>query len=175
MKNIILFGPMGAGKGTVADILIQEYGYVKGSLGAKIHAETALHGTESREEMQEYGQAMRRIFGENVWNDYLFNQLHNTVGQYLKAGRVVIDDGRQLNEFDYWKAKGFLTVGITAEQHLRAARLEKRNGKPTPLERFHHDTEVQALKCFDKCDYLIFNNFDLATLRKAVEGVFQCD
>lgn len=172
-SNIIIFGPMGAGKGTVADILIHDYGYVKGSLGKKIHDEAALHGNESREEMQEYGQAMRKIFGENVWNDYLFNQMHNAPGQYMAAGRIVIDDGRQLNEYAYWKARGFLTVGVTAEEHLRAERLEKRNRKPTPPERFYHETEIQALKCFDKCDYKFYNNGYRAYLYAAIGGIFK--
>lgn len=165
--NIIIFGQAGAGKTTTAEILRDIYNYAIFSLGRKIHAECSLHGQHKREEMQEYGQAMRRIFGNDVWNDWMYKSLQ-TYGKsdVLAEGKVVIDDGRQLNEFDYWNSKGFVTVGITAPYELRKERILQRSGYVFTESQANHDTEIQALECAGKCDIQICNDKDLGYLKR---------
>lgn len=169
--NIILFGQAGAGKTTIANILLDSgKGYVKGSLGKKIHDECAFHGKESREEMQKYGQAMREIFGIDVWNQYLYNILNNHVYRSLDNERVVIDDGRQLNEFDFWTEKRFLTVGVKADFEIRKLRIWEREGKILTEEQAQHETELQAAKCIEKCKIIIENNGTWEELRSRIEN-----
>lgn len=165
--NIIIFGQAGAGKTTTAEILRDIYNYAIFSLGRKIHAECKLHGQHKREEMQEYGQMMRKIFGKDVWNDWLYKTLQtHGKSDVLADGKVVIDDGRQLNEFDYWKEKGFITIGITAPYELRKERILQRSGYVLTESQANHDTEIQALECANKCDIQICNDKDVGYLKR---------
>lgn len=150
-KNIIIFGEMGAGKSTVANYLAQNFGYTKCSLGVKIHSECRLHGEETRQEMQNYGQMMRKIFGENIWCDYLIKQNSD-------VNKIVIDDARQLNEFDYFTNKDFLPIAVITNNDIRLERLQKRVNYKINPETFQHETEVQARQCVEKCDIKIYNN-----------------
>lgn len=152
MNNIVIFGQMGSGKTTVANYLCNTYGYSKFSFGSKIHAECRLHGSETRTEMQQYGQEMRRIFGIDIWCDYVYKQ---SIGY-----QVCIDDGRQLNEFDYYTDLGFLTVGVIADEDKRIERLKKRVDYVIDPDTFNHETEIQARICANKCKIKIYNNTD---------------
>lgn len=151
--NIVIFGEMGAGKSTVANYLRDTYGYTKLSFGSKIHSETRLHGSETRTEMQQYGQMMRKIFGINIWCDYVKDQS-------IESQKTVIEDGRQLNEYYYYEKIGYLPVGIIADRAKRIERLEKRVGYVIDPVTFDHETEIQALACVNKCKIKIYNNSD---------------
>ena len=152
MQNIILFGEMGSGKSTVAKYLCEQYGYTKLSLGEKIHSECRLHGNETREEMQKYGQMMRKIFGENIWCDYLYLRSKN----YKK---IVIDDARQTNEFDYFTNNFFMPIAVIADEQIRLDRLQKRVNYVVNPDTSKHKTEVQARICIEKCEIKIYNNY----------------
>ena len=156
MQNIILFGEMGSGKSTVAKYLCEQYGYTKLSLGEKIHSECRLHGNETREEMQNYGQMMRKIFGENVWCDYLISRSNG-------INRIVIDDARQINEYDYFTEKGYLPIAVIADEKLRLERLQKRVDYKINPDNCKHETEVQAMQCANKCKIKLFNSYPLFT------------
>lgn len=164
--NIIIFGEMGSGKSTVANYLVKNYEYTKGSLGAKIHSECNLHGKETREEMQRYGQMMRKIFGENTWCDYLYKKFKYK-GIFDK---IVIDDARQLNEYDYFMKKGFLPIAIITEDSIRLDRLQKRVNYKINPETFEHETEKQARECIKKCDIKIYNNSTEKDLYREIES-----
>ena len=163
--NIVIFGEMGAGKSTVANYLRDTYGYSKLSFGSKIHSESKLHGSESRTEMQQYGQSMRKIFGINIWCDYVYKQ-----SQSIKNGNVIIDDGRQLNEFQYYSDLGYLTVAVIADENKRIERLEKRVNYVIDPKTFNHETEIQAQQCVNKCKIRLYNNDDsMNNLISAIE------
>jgi len=154
---------MGSGKSTIANYLRDTYGYSKFSFGSKIHSEAKLHGEETRAEMQQYGQAMRKIFGINVWTDYVYKQS-------LGLSKIIIDDGRQLNEFDYYTDLGYLTVGVIADDDKRIERLKKRVGYIIDPETFNHETEKQARTCAFKSKIQIYNNDDnMNNLISAIE------
>lgn len=161
--NIIVFGEMGAGKSTVANYLVNKYDYFKCALGEKIHNECRLHGGETRQEMQDYGQAMRKIFGENIWCDYLYNR-------YGNKEKIAIEDARQINEFYYFLNKGYLPIGVITETNLRLERLQKRVSYVIDPETFNHETEIQARKCVDMCDIKIYNNSTSDDLYKEIEN-----
>jgi len=154
MKNIILFGQMGSGKSTVAKYLCDNYGYTKFSLGEKIHSECELYGMHDREHLQAYGQMMRKIFNENIWCDYLINRSRG-------INRIVIDDARQLNEFDYFTEKRYLSIGIITDEELRLERLQKRVDYKINPKTLKHETELQAMQCVNKCKIKLFNSYPL--------------
>ena len=154
---------MGSGKTTVANYLCDNYGYTKFSLGSKIHSESKLHGNETRQEMQNYGQAMREIFGINVWCDYVYKQSQG-------INKIILDDGRQENEFFYFLEKGYLPVGIVADENIRLERLKKRVNYEIDPKTFQHDTEIQVLKCINRCDIKIYNNGSYEELVQEIEN-----
>jgi len=156
MQNIILFGQMGSGKSTVAKYLCDNYGYTKFSLGEKIHSECELYGMHDREHLQTYGQIMRQIFHENIWCDYLINRSKG-------IDRIVIDDARQLNEFDYFIKKGYLPIAVIADEELRLERLQKRVDYVINSNSCKHETELQAMQCVNKCNIKLFNSYPLFT------------
>lgn len=160
--NIIIFGQMGAGKSTLAKLLQSNYGYEVLHLGEKIHSECRLHGSETREEMQQYGQAMRNIFGQDVWCNYLMQKIET---EYAGVP-VVIDDGRQINELVYFKSMGFITLGIKTNFNIRYDRLSKRVSYKINEDSFYHETEVQAGLSYEVCKYQINNNGSLDDLIK---------
>ena len=144
---------MGSGKSTIANYLCDTYGYSKFALGEKIHRECRIHGSETRNEMQHYGQMMRKIFGINVWCDYIYEQ---TIG----VNKSVIEDGRQLNEYDYYVKLGYLPVGVITDKNKRIKRLKKRVDYVINPNTFNHETETQAICCVNKCKIKIYNNSD---------------
>jgi dephospho-CoA kinase len=154
---------MGSGKSEIAKYLRDNYNYTIKSLGEKIHNECRLHGNETREEMQQYGQMMRKVFGENVWCDYLYNKTIPTTD-------IVIDDARQINEFDYFTKRNFIPIGIITDKEIRLERLKKRVNYEVNPNTFEHETEIQAQECIDKCNILISNNGDLKSLYKQIEN-----
>lgn len=162
--NIILFGTMGVGKTTVAKILEKQFEYFRLSLGKKIHQECKMHGSETREEMQKYARYMREVFGQDVWNDYLYN--HYIEG--LKNTKIVIDDGRQPDEMLYWRQKGFICIGVTAKEKLRIERIEKRSGYIPTRKQLNHTTEIMTKNCVSQCKYIIHNDDTLDELDKQV-------
>jgi dephospho-CoA kinase len=154
---------MGAGKSTVAKYLTNNFNYFSCALGEKIHSECRLHGNETREEMQQYGQAMRKIFGENIWCDYLYTR-------YGNKEKIVIDDARQINEFYYFLAKNYLPIAVITQDDIRLQRLQKRVDYVIDVNTFNHETEVQARKCVSMCDIKIYNDSTNEDLYKEIEN-----
>jgi len=152
MQNIILFGQMGSGKSTVAKYLCDNYGYTKFSLGEKIHSECELYGIHDREHLQAYGQMMRKVFHENIWCNYLIDRSRG-------IDRIVIDDARQLNEYDYFTEKGYLPIAVIADEELRLERLQKRVDYVINPDSCKHETEKQARICIEKCEIKLFNSY----------------
>jgi len=113
--------------------------------------------------MQQYGQMMRKIFGENIWCDYLFNR-------YGSKERIVIDDARQVNEFNYYLLKGYLPIGVITQDNIRLERLQKRVNYIVNPQSFNHETEIQARECVGKCDIKLYNNSSNEDLYNEIEN-----
>ena len=154
MQNIILFGQMGSGKSTIAKYLCDNYGYTKFSLGEKIHSECELYGMHDREHLQNYGQMMRQVFNESIWCDYLISRSKG-------IDKIVIDDARQLNEYNYFTEKGYLPIAVIADEELRLERLQKRVDYVIDPKTFNHETEINARKIVNKCKIKLFNSYPL--------------
>ena len=155
---------MGSGKSTIAKIFNQLYGHEIKSLGSKIHSECKLYRQENRETMQAYGQIMRKIFGENIWCNYLYNNLE-------KNKPIIIDDARQLNEYNFFNSIGFIPIGIKASEELRLSRLQNRVNYTINKATEQHETEIQARECVEKCFYTIENNGDLDDLMIKIKNM----
>ena len=159
---------MGSGKSTIARIIHDLYGNEIYSLGFKIHKECELHGTGRREELQQYGQMMRHIFGDNVWCNYLLDRAKNAFE--MQRG-IVIDDARQLNEYDYFIKLGFLPVAVIADEDIRLNRLKNRVNYEVKKQSEQHETEVQARQNIKRCNIQIVNNINnIDRLTKQVKG-----
>lgn len=166
MQNIIIFGEMGSGKSTAAKYLCDNYRYTKLSLGEKIHSECELYGKHDREHLQKYGQMMRQVFGESIWCDYL-------IKRSLGIDKIVIDDARQINEYNYFTNLGYLPIAVITNRELRINRLSKRVNYEINPETFNHETEIQVRKCIEKCKIKLFNNDDLDELYEQIDIIMK--
>lgn len=85
MKNIILFGPPGSGKGTQAERLVEKYGLLHISTGdllrSEIQAETAL-GIEAKKFMDQ---------GELVPDEVVIGMIREKLNQNSDAAGVIFD------------------------------------------------------------------------------------
>lgn len=181
MKNIILFGPAGAGK-TTAAMMIIDFASKKGihavrlSQGDKIKKICAelKYSTdkEDRELQQIIGQEMRRIFGIDVWCNYLKNKINSFYTTYfLKPDAIIIDDGRQVNEFNFWGEQEFIQVGIIADLETRIRRLLDRDGYDQ-RDRLQFENEITAdYIAREKCWDIIRNEGTMDELRVNVRAL----
>ena len=112
--RIAFTGRAGSGKTTLADYLVENYGFVKYSFAAAVK-ETAreLFGMTEKDRtlLQGIGDKMRQI-DECVWIRYVMNHV-------IAEGfdDVVIDDLRYANEAYFLKANGFVIVRLGGSTH----------------------------------------------------------
>lgn len=171
--NIIIFGQMGAGKDTVAKLieaLLPDTFFLRYGLGDSIRATvnaTAPEAEDKRALYQKYGQSMREIFGENYWSETLLARMQAVENTEDAPVSFLIPDGRQMDELEFWSARGFLTIGVKADDEVRATRLMARDGVDQ-RHRFAHETEVSASECVAGCHYIIDNSGDVETLVDSV-------
>jgi dephospho-CoA kinase len=171
MQGVIIFGQMGSGKDTVADML-REYGYTTAKIGKYIRENVDKYNyafENKRPLYQQYGQMCRQLFGENVWNETLKNDIKILSVQH-GISNFAIADGRQLNEFEYWKSRGFLTVGILADANIRDKRLIERDGI-SQKQYFDHQTEIEAMECIQRCSYIVNNNESFEFLKAQIDMI----
>jgi dephospho-CoA kinase len=175
LKNAIIFGPLGAGKTTLAGMLLNihceltgEFGRIY-SLGKKLkEIVDELKGKKgNRKEYQETGQFFRKLLGDDVWNECAF--------QTMKEKQIypaIIDDGRQRAEFEYWEKKGFVQIGVVAPADVRARRVEERDGY-CQTDRFNHEVEIQAEMIAYECDIVVCNyGNSLENLYDIARGIY---
>jgi len=171
MRNIIIFGPAGAGKTTVAKMIKEmEPETVILSLGSQIKQicrDLKYDDKTNRELQQGVGQGMRGIFGDRVWCEYLHDRHRAMINSI--ASVAVIDDGRQMSELEYWVDKGFYPLGVVADADIRARRLLNRDGYDQ-ANRFKNETEVSAdMIAHRRCAATIRNERSLVELENTVD------
>ncbi len=127
-----LTGKFAAGKGTVAELLAQR-GFSYHSLSDVIREELkAREIAESRENLTEVGNSLRREHGPAALAIMIRDRL-------LDGGDHIVDSIRNPAEVEVLKLlPGFFLVGVDARRELRFERLLKRDrqGDPTTFEQF---------------------------------------
>ena len=144
--NFIIFGEIGAGKDTAAEIFAELFNSEIVKLGKRIRHDvdelyTILPDPPNRRKLyQDYGQGMRQIFGQDLWNIVLYHSIKEGLEQ---SKSFVIADGRQPNEYTFWINQGFIPVGLVADEEIRKARVKARDGFDQS-HMFNHETEINA-------------------------------
>ena len=182
--KIAIFGKMRSGKNTVADILMEEYGFNQFAFGDGIGAiideyfPDARKSGKPREHYQHIGQQLR-VLDEDVWVNCLLRRvklserLHrNLVGMGTKEGeyKVVVTDGRQLNEAKKLKEAGYLIIKVTAPEEIRIERM-KASGDNFTKEQLNHETELQV--DLIESDIEIFNDGTPEELENMVKSIMR--
>ncbi|QYG88323.1 deoxynucleotide monophosphate kinase family protein [Bacillus atrophaeus] len=169
--KLALTAPLRAGKSEAAGYLSLYNDFHTFAFGAEL--KDAFHRAfphiprypKPRKLYQEFGQAMRKILGEDVWvnatmtkvNAYLARHTCDCGGGLtpMLKNRVLVEDCRQPNEYNRLRAEGFTIVRITAPTELRIERARK-VGDDFDLKALEHSTEL-ALQSFE-VDYEITND-----------------
>jgi dCMP deaminase len=173
-------GLNGAGKGAVVDYLANRSFYIH-SLSDVIREELAQRSLEeSREQMIELGQELRREHGPGV--------LARRLAPRLQADRnYAIDSVRHPAEVDVLRAVGspFHLIWVEAPEAVRLERIRERgrSGDPRDLtelralerrERGSADPSAQQLEeVRGLADYVVSNTGDLAALHGEVQRIFE--
>jgi dephospho-CoA kinase len=181
MTNVALFGHMGSGKTTVADVLSRK-GYQRISFAGPLKAVAELaygkidkgqdyevvdsatglsHRLSGREILQGIGQTIKGV-DRDFWLRCFIRQANTFEGTPM-----VVDDGRFLFEFEAIKRLGWLTVGINTHPSVRVQRYESIYGRPPTESELNHQSEIEVPDILNRCDIIIQGTDDpYANVRK---------
>ena len=191
-NGIIIFGEMGAGKDTLADILIElkpeikKYGLgdLIRSLKPILRVTPEWKGNE-RGFYQQAADKLREI-DINILNYFALSKIfENCRGKELKVISLehkqedirdnlkkvneeyipMIVGGRTFADYDYWSGIGFVVVGIVTDLEKRMERLIIRDGQEVAEKSDpNHNTEKNVREIVAKADYVVDNNGTLEEL-----------
>ncbi len=110
MKNIVLFGPPGAGKGTQSAKIIEKYNLIHLSTGDLLRAERA-EGTELGKKAQEYmdkgalvpdevviGMIENKVKANPNTNGFVFDGFPRTIAQAEALDKTLADNGLSISK-----------------------------------------------------------------------------
>lgn len=126
MRNIGLIGNMGTGKTTIANYLVERYGYHKSSLAAPMRQFVTdvlridKHDQRYRPAMQELGTEWGRKYDQDCWVNYLINN--------LDMYPTVVDDVRFPNEAGALIKAGWMLIYLECPPGIRRQRCLDRDG-----------------------------------------------
>jgi len=169
--HVCIAGPMGSGKSTTAKIiqdtlLFDDVILLNQTTGIKtLMDELNYQKLPSRKVYQDVMEYFRELCGPDC-------HCRRTVQQVEKAaGKIcVVDDVRQHNEMAVFKEHGFVSIGITAPDNLRANRLFNRDGYDQ-TQFFTHPKEYEAMQVVKSCDFEVTNNGSIAQLKAHVRRI----
>lgn len=179
MKVIGLIGTIGAGKDTVANHLIEKYGYKSIGTGDLIRKMVSKEGKEpNRENCQKYQKEKREKEGSDFFSKKVAEEIKKN--QWEKAifnGVRIPEDAATLKkEF----GEDAVIVLVDADPHLRFERLRKRKriGDPKTFEEFKKQEKAEhALFNFKETlkyvDYTIKNEETYEELDKKVDELIK--
>ena len=179
MKTVVgIVGQSVSGKGTVAKVLEEEFGFFATSLSDRIREELERRGiVETRDLMNQVGNELRGEFGADI----LVKRTQELIeGENL--GKVVIESVRNPEEVNFIKREmGGVIIGVEASEKMRFELMKKRgrNGDASTWEEFMRlekaennegeEGHVQKVsECLKMADYTIDNN---GTREELVEKV----
>lgn len=163
--KIAIFGKMRSGKDTIGKMLIEEFNFKRYAFGTgigniidKYFPEATING-KPRKHYQHIGQQLREL-DPDVWVKYLLKSVEKD-----GAKRVVVTDGRQVNEAERLRAEGYTIVKVVAPEEIRIKRILESGDVFIP-EQLTHETERQV-DLLQDC-VVITNDRDLNYLRLQV-------
>lgn len=143
LDRVAFAGPMCSGKTTLANVLVEDFGYTKANFAGllKRTVET-LYGVvnkdnEGRRILQEFADDLKK------WDPYLFTtHLLLEIDGYIKDGidLIVIDDLRFKHEYEALKKNGFIIIGVACREDERLRRIFSLY-PDTDEKRFLHPSE----------------------------------
>ena len=169
MNNIIIIGKMGAGKDTLAEILVKNYGYTQTSIAGRLkqiaellYADIFATGDRNQKRiiLQKLGDLLRSQ-NINIFNEALIREIETK-----KMAPVVISDVRYSMEYDFFVSRGFIPVKISIEDSVRFERLLARDGTYPSIETLNHKSENDICATGGRVFIEIDNNGDVASLEK---------
>lgn len=140
--KIMLSSPIpGCGKDTVADYLVEKYGYTKIAFAGPIYSiAKSYFGMESKDRvlLQSIGQGFRSL-NKRVWIEEMERRVKD-IQELVDTDRIVISDLRQEDEYTWGMENGFTPLRIAATLETAVDRIEKRDGQ-CDVNRFGHESE----------------------------------
>ncbi|WP_040212712.1 hypothetical protein [Clostridium polynesiense] len=200
-NGIIIFGEMGSGKDTLADMIsfynkdIKKYGLgdIIRSMKPVLRVSPEWNGRE-RGFYQSVADKLREI-DKNILNKYCLSKMFS---DYTKEDLKEIKEeteyediihnlklingeflpmivgGRTYDDYDYWKNIGFMVVGIKTDRNLRMERLIVRDGEEVARKSDpNHNTEKNVADIVEKSDYIVKNDGTLEDLKKEAEKLVE--
>jgi dephospho-CoA kinase len=134
LPNICLVGEAGAGKTTVAELLVKNFGYTRVSFAWAV--KVMLDTETDRERLQEFGTDVVRAYEPQAWV-----RLFLAVLELRGDGPFVVDDARFYNEVAGLIQDDWITCRVAAPVEKRIQRL-KENGKFAE-GMFRHSSEME--------------------------------
>ena len=118
-KVIHLSGPMGGGKGTVAQFLKDQYGFSVFNLSQIVKEETERNGLElTRENMNAIYDEPKTTFGEDIVAKRIVEKAEG-------IEKIVFDGSRDIEEAKYMRKRfpNILSLYIDADEKIRKQRI----------------------------------------------------
>lgn len=182
-----IVGLNGSGKDTIAQYMVEKYGFTKRDLGQEIRDELKRVGRNflDRNEMIALGNEMRQKFGFNYWCKKAIESAN--------ADNLAITSIRNPAEAEEIKSRGGIIIGVLADQKVRFERTVIRV-KRNPAESSAHGdvrsfddfkakeqrelestdpSKQQLLKCAALAEYNLDNNGSIEQLHKEIEDLFE--
>lgn len=200
-NGIIIFGEMGSGKDTLADLITEQDQRIKKyGLGDIIRlikkvtlVDPAWFGDE-RSFMQLAADKLREIDMDILNHFALAKMLEDNLTEITltkenyrqdldrlfrkikeEANTIpMIVGGRTWKDYDYWTSRGFLAVGIVVDAEKRIDRLTERDGEEIAgKSNSAHNTEKDVQAIIDKCEVKVDNNGTLESLKHEAARVIR--
>ncbi|OVE74606.1 hypothetical protein BVX95_01815 [archaeon D22] len=169
-----LTGIIGSGKGTVADILVKDYGFIYTSLSDVIREEIRNNGEEvTRETLTKTAKRLRGFGGPSIFAEMLIKKLNPSknyiVDSFRHPEEVII-----LKEF-YEK---FVLVNVSAPLEVCLERIKSRNRENDPktidelkaqLDKENNDNNQRLDDTINVADFEIINDKGLDELKTEIK------
>lgn len=163
-NGIVLFGEMGSGKDTFAEILAElEPKFALYNIGylCRELMKVAKVMPEWKDKDREIGQLSSvklREIDVNILNYY-------THAKALESDSVpIIVGGRTMDDCEYWKNQNYLVVGVNVDYDIRIKRIKDRDTHFN-VGSLSHITELDVPRIIENlCDVVVDNNGDLDAL-----------
>ena len=169
--HIALTGKFRSGKDTVADYLVQRYGYKKFAFGDRLKEDFHKRFPEVPREpkpragYQMFCQMMRRMICEDIWVIRCFWDVLSHLAEENPAP-VVVSDLRQPNEYARCLEERFVVVRVNCPDEIRIERA-RAAGDEFGEEDLSHETE-QHVDSFE-ADFELDNSRDFDHLYRQID------